>query len=100
MWTELSNAGFSPSATTFQFDITFKNASGTTVSVAKWIATRDTTNDHIDNSGITNNVSGSGTTSAVTGGDSTTMLVTFTNGGTSITVSAGLTSFTGFTFKS
>jgi predicted phage tail protein len=99
VWTELSNAGFSPSSTTFQFDITFKNASGTTVSVAKWIATRDTTNDHIDNSGITNNVSGSGTTSAVVGGDSTTMLVTFTNGGTSITVSASLQSFTGFTFK-
>ena len=99
VWTELSNAGFSPSATTFQFDITFKNASGTVVSVAKWIATRDTTNDHIDNSGITNNVSGSGTTSVVTGGDSTTMLVTFTNGGASITVSASLQTFTGFTFK-
>ena len=59
----------------------------------------DTTNDHIDNSGITNNVSGSGVTSSVVGGDSTFMAVTFTKGGTSITVSASLITFTGFTFK-
>ena len=104
VWTELSNAGFSPSATTFTFEITWKNGAGTTVAESRWVATRDTTNDHIDNSGITNNytaggVSSSGVTSSVVGGDSTFMAVTFTKGGTSITVSASLITFTGFTFK-
>ena len=104
VWTELSNAGFTPTATTFTFEVTWKNGAGTTVAESRWVATRDTTNDHIDNSGITNNytaggVSSSGVTSSVVGGDSTFMAVTFTKGGTSITVSASLITFTGFTFK-
>tara|TARA_Y100000004_G_scaffold188191_1_gene241985 strand:+ start:4247 stop:7441 length:3195 start_codon:yes stop_codon:yes gene_type:complete len=104
VWTELSNAGFSPSATSFTFEVTWKNGAGTTVAESRWVATRDTTNDHIDNSGITNNytaggVSSSGVTSSVVGGDSTFMAVTFTKGGTSITLSASLITFTGFTFK-
>ena len=99
VWTELSNAGYSPTATTFTFNISWKNGAGTEVATSRWVATRDTTNDHIDNSGITNNVTGSGVTSSVTGGDSTFMAVTFTKGGTSITVSASLITFTGFTFK-
>ena len=99
VWTELSNAGYSPSATTFTFNVTWKDGNGTQVAESRWVATRDTTNDHIDNSGITNNVSGSGVTSSVVGGDSTFMAVTFTKGGTSITVSASLITFTGFTFK-
>jgi hypothetical protein len=104
VWTELSNAGFSPTATSFTFEVTWKNGAGTTVAESRWVATRDTTNDHIDNSGITNNytaggVSSSGVTSSVVGGDSTFMAVTFTKGGTSITLSASLITFTGFTFK-
>ena len=99
VWTELSNAGYSPSATTFTFNVTWKDGNGTTAATSRWVATRDTTNDHIDNSGITNNVTGSGVTSSVVGGDSTFMAVTFTKGGTSITVSASLITFTGFTFK-
>jgi len=104
VWTELSNAGFTPTATTFTFEVTWKNGAGTTVAESRWVATRDTTNDHIDNSGITNNytaggVSSSGVSSSVDGGDSTFMAVTFTKGGTSITLSASLISFTGFTFK-
>ena len=99
VWTELSNAGYAPTATTFTFNVTWKDGNGTAVATSRWVATRDTTNDHIDNSGITNNVSGSGVTSAVVGGDSAFMAVTFTKGGTSITVSASLITFTGFTFK-
>ena len=99
VWTELSNAGYSPSATTFTFNVTWKDGNGTTVATSRWVATRDTTNDHIDNSGITNNLTGTGVTSSVVGGDSTFMAVTFTKGGTSITVSASLITFTGFTFK-
>jgi len=100
VWTSLSNAGFTPTATDFTFNITFKNGTGTTVSTAKWVATRDTTNNHVDAGGITNNVTGSGTTSTSSGDNSSFMTVTFTNGGTSITVSASLVSFTGFNFKS
>jgi len=99
VWSELSNAGYVPTATTFTFDITWKDGNGTEVATSRWIATRDTTNDHIDNSGITNNVSGTGVTSTVTGGDSAFMTVTFTKEGTSCTVSASLVTFTGFTFK-
>ena len=99
IWTELSNAGYAPSATTFTFNVTWKDGNGTTVATSRWVATRDTTNDHIDNSGITNNLTGSGVSSSVVGGDSAFMAVTFTKGGTSITVSASLITFTGFTFK-
>ena len=49
VWTELSNAGYSPSATTFTFNVTWKDGNGTTVATSRWVATRDTTNDHIDN---------------------------------------------------
>jgi len=100
IWSEISNAGYVPTATSFTFNITWKDGNGTTVATSRWVATRDTTNDHVDNSGITNNVTGSGVTSSVTGGDSTFMTVTFTKGGTSCTVSASLVTFTGFTFKS
>ena len=89
-----------PTATTFTFNITWKDGNGTTVATSRWVATRDTTNDHIDNSGITNNVTGSGVTSSVSGGDSTFMTVTFTKGGTQCAVSASLVTFTGFNFKS
>jgi len=99
IWTELSNAGYAPTATTFTFNVTWKDGNGTTVATSRWVATRDTTNDHIDNSGITNNLTGSGVSSSVVGGDSAFMAVTFTKGGTSITVSASLITFTGFTFK-
>lgn len=78
VWSEISNAGYVPTATTFTFNITWKDGNGTTVATSRWVATRDTTNDHVDNSGITNNVTGSGVTSSVSGGDSTFMTVTFT----------------------
>jgi len=100
VWSEISNAGYVPTATTFTFNITWKDGNGTTVATSRWVATRDTTNDHIDNSGITNNVTGSGVTSSVSGGDSTFMTVTFTKGGTQCAVSASLVTFTGFNFKS
>ena len=99
-WTSLSNAGFAPSTTFFDFVVTFKNGSGTTVSVAKWRATRDTSNNVVLDQGITNNDSGSGTTSSKSGQGSALMSVTFSNGGASVTVAASLTLFTGFTFKS
>lgn len=100
VWSEISNAGYVPTATTFTFNITWKDGNGTTVATSRWVATRDTTNDHVDNSGITNNVTGSGVTSSVSGGDSTFMTVTFTKGGTQCAVSASLVTFTGFNFKS
>jgi len=104
VWTELSNAGFSPTATQFTFEVTWKNGAGTVVAQSRWTATRDTTNDHIDDSGIVNNytaggISSSGVSSTKQGEDSTFMRVTFTKGGTSITLSASIISFTGFNFK-
>jgi len=100
VWSEISNAGYVPTATSFTFNITWKDGNGTTVATSRWVATRDTTNDHIDDSGITNNVTGSGVSHIKVGEDSSFMAVTFTKGGTSCTVSASLVTFTGFTFKS
>ena len=99
IWTELSNAGFSPTATSFTFIINWKDGAGNNVAESRWTATRDTTNDDIDAGGITNNYSGSGVTSVQTNANTRSSTVTFTRGTTSVKVTASIVSFTGFTFK-
>ena len=99
IWTELSNAGFSPTATSFTFIVSWRDGAGTAVAESRWTATRDTTNDDINAGGITNNYSGSGVTSSQSGANTTSSTVTFTRGTTSVKVTASIVSFTGFTFK-
>ena len=100
IWTELSNAGFSPTATSFTFIIEWKDGTGADVAESRWTATRDTGNDDINPGGITDNYSGSGVTSVQSGANTTSSTVTFTRGNTSVKVTASIVSFTGFTFKS
>ena len=99
IWTELSNAGFSPTVTSFTFIINWKDGAGNAVAESRWTATRDTTNDDINAGGITNNYSGNGVSSSQSGANTTSSTVTFTRGTTSVKVTASIVSFTGFTFK-
>ena len=107
VWTELSNAGVTPTAANFTFIVDWTDGAGNSAGQSRWTATRDTTNGDINTGGVNANYSGTngnvttvgGDSNGVVGADTTTASVTFKRGSTSVKVTASIVSFTGFTFK-
>jgi hypothetical protein len=101
-WNKISNAGYSPSATSQLITVTWRRASdGTAVCTSTWNATINSSSNVVTSGGtITPNASGTGASnSAQTGVNGALSTVTFSRGGVSVTCTAKVNVLSGFTFK-